>query len=200
MEQSSRLDNQQERLEDRLNWLGGIIDGEGWITATAGHTKTGRGYKYDHRRYIPQIGIVSTDKSIVDNVLTILEEAGIPCYVASRKGNKRNPHWKHKTEIKIMGMKRCLNAAPKLIPYLRSDKRRKLETLKTWIEYRMCQPGTPFAESNVYGGSKRPYDDEDYRLLNLIRESSIIPRDYTSSSDNKSDEDIVQPPAKAVGM
>lgn len=192
-----KLDNQQRRLEDDLNWLGGIIDGEGSVTATVGHTKTGKGHVYEHRRYIPLIHIVNTDKGLISEIKRVLEEMEIPCYINVRSGSKKNPHWKMKTEFMVVGMKRCLNACNKLLPYLRSEKKDRMEAMKEWIEYRLASPKIPFSTKG-YGGLKQAYTDVDWELLKRIRQSSLPLRGHTSSSTNKVDEDMVQYTAKAA--
>lgn len=160
------MDNQQRRIEEKLMWLGGIFDGEGSVTATAGHTKTGHGHLYKHRRYIPLISIVNTDQKIINQVLSIMDEAKIPYWVTTRKSEK-NPHWKMKWEIMINGMKRCKQTIGILRPYVFGEKAEKMDVLEKWINRRLSTE------------QKKEYDEEDYRLLNLVRCSSITLRDYT---------------------
>jgi hypothetical protein len=172
------MDNQPQRTEGDLNWLGAIIDGEGCVTATAGHTKTGHGHLYKHRRYIPNISIVNTDQKIVEEVFRVFDSVGIPYWVNFRLANKKHPTWKPKWEILINGMKRCLKASNILIPYTRSVKKDRLIAMREWINRRL--------DTN----QKKEYDEEDYRLLELIRSSSVMLRDYTSNPTTVG-EDIV---------
>ena len=178
MQQSESLDNQQRSIEERLCWLGGIIDGEGCITAGAGHTKTGHGKIYKHRRYIPLISIVNTDEKLINEAIKILDEVGIGRWVNYRTATKGHPTWKPKWEIMITGMKRCAKAANILLPYLIA-KRDRLQALQTWVTRRFTL--APRAE----------YTEEDYQLIGLIRASSLPPRGHTSNSTTKVDEDMV---------
>jgi hypothetical protein len=179
MKQSKSLDNQQRSIEERLCWLGGIIDGEGCITAMAGHTKTGHGHLYKYRRFVPLISIVNTDKTMVDEIVDILTTVEIGHWVSYRESFTKHPTWKAKWEIMISGMKRCQKAAEVLVPYLVSKKSRLL-LLKTWVDRRLCL------------ATKAEYTEDDYRLLNLIRASSLPLRGHTSVTVNNTVEDMVQ--------
>ncbi len=58
------MDNQQERFDLRLAWLAGIIEGEGWVTL--GLVKSLKRDKTIYPAYVPNIGLVNTDLSIVE--------------------------------------------------------------------------------------------------------------------------------------
>ena len=178
MKQSKSLDNQQRSVEERLCWLGGIIDGEGCVTALAGHTKTGHGHIYKYRRYVPLISIVNTDKVMIEEIIDILKTVDVGHWVNYRESQRNHPSWKPKWEIMINGMKRCAKAAEVLLPYLVS-KRERLQAMKNWVNRRLML--TPKAE----------YTEEDYMLLNLIRASSIPLRGHTSVATYNVDEDMV---------
>ena len=171
------MDNQQRSIEDRLHWLGGIIDGEGCITAGAGHTKTGHGYIYKHRRYVPAIDIVNTDPIIINEIMSILDEVKLP-YWANWRKSKAHPEWKLKCDIMITGMKRCNKAAKKLVKYIIAKRDRALAMIE-WTDKRLAM------------GQREAYTQEDYDLINLIRASPIPLRDYTPTSTDNVDDDIV---------
>lgn len=160
-------DNQQRRIEDRLNWLGGIIDGEGWISVR----KTN--YSSRHITYGPVIGVVNTDEKIVNEVCNIYKELEIPFYVEKSLYKGTHSFNSKKTQYRIMliGMKRCQKAIPHLLKGVFA-KRHKLLAMQEWIECRLSN------RSN-YGRQARSYDKEDLRLINLIRESPISLRDFT---------------------
>jgi hypothetical protein len=179
--QSTGLDNQQRRIEERLHWLGGIIDGEGMVTVI----KRSELKKKD-ASWSPRISVVNTDIRLINEVIAIYEEINIPHYVQSKK-DKKNPHWRIKYEILINGLKRCNQAIPTLIDYV-VVKKNKMIAMREWIDYRLGL------------SNRHPYTDKDFVYLNLIRETSIPPRDYTQGSPVKGDDDIVRPYAKALGV
>lgn len=179
LKQMVTIDNQPQKREDDLKWLGGIIDGEGSVTATIGHTKTSKGHIAKNRRYTPLISIVNTDPLLVQEIERIFKSFEIPYYVYSRV-SKKNPTWKRKWEFMINGMKRCRRAIDILEPYIRGEKKLRMQALREWIDYRLTV------------ASKDPYTDKDEELLSLVRQSSVMVRDRTPNSTIKVDEDTVQ--------
>lgn len=183
------MDNQQRRMEERLMWLGGILDGEGCVTAMAGHTKTGHGFAYKHRRYVPLIGLVNTDYKIIVMATAILKEANVPYWMNEKaRTSAVRPTWKPKWEVMITGMKRCRKAIEILRPYIFGEKAVKMDAMKLWIDRRLSTE------------QKKEYDGEDYRLLNLFRNSPITLRDYTPRPTLKVGEDRVQSSAKVEAL
>ena len=77
------LDNQQRRIEYRLYWLGGIIDGEGsiYIGNFSSNPKTGSLY------YQTNIEVTNTDKALID---WILNNFGGRSYAYSAKQTPKN--------------------------------------------------------------------------------------------------------------
>ena len=148
-------DNQQRRIDLKLAWLGGIIDGEGMITVIK---RTG-GYSF-----IPRISIANSDKRIIKEASNILRELNLLHYIQSKPytvGNKT----RIKFEILINGLKRCSQALPHIIPFLVS-KKEKAEKLLEWCGYRLSKT------------SQEKYTDKDEEILS-IRKTSIPLRDYT---------------------
>lgn len=153
------LANQQRRIEDRANWIGGIIDGEGMITAKR---RNNRGTSW-----IPTITIANTDPIIIDEVISVMQILKIPHYV-QKKEYKRPNGMAVKWEILVNGFKRCLVALPILIPYL-VGKRERAELLLEWCQKRMTKP-------------IRFYDDDDYAILTKIRRTPLF-RSQTARKD-----------------
>ena len=126
----SGAENQQRSLESRLCWLGGIIDGEGMITAIK---------RSESRRkqtgFIPRISIANTNLIMINEVVAILSELKLVHYVQTWK-DADHEHWKRKHEVLINGILRCSEALPILIPYL-VVKRDKAEKLLMLCESRM---------------------------------------------------------------
>lgn len=178
------MDNQQRSTENRLHWLGGIIDGEGSITVCMGrHLRKGL------INYSPRIMFVNTDINIINEGVAILKEVGIPHHVALAL--KTKPQHKTCYRVNIGGMKRCLVAARILLPYVFA-KRHKLVALIQWLEYRFTLP------------HKHPQTVIDSEYLTMIREKPIDPllsvpfRDRTLGSTINVDDDTVQTIVKAI--
>jgi hypothetical protein len=155
------MDNQQRRIEERLCWLGGIIDADGMVTATQRKTKSSIHYK-------PKINVVNTDLRMINETISILDELHIPHYVQSKK-DKKNPHYKIKYEILTVGIKRCKMLLPVIIPYL-IVKRRRAERLLEFCDLRLSKP---------YNSK---YADEEFRLLDLVRRNCARVH-YTNTID-----------------
>ena len=119
------MDNQQERLEVRLGWLGGAIDGEGCVHLSK---------RYVHKRltYRPRLVIVNTDQSFCEEVIDIFNICKFPHYVCKRYGKTKRTSW----SVEIQGLKRLYKALPVIIPYLIS-KRQRAEFLLKYIKYRL---------------------------------------------------------------
>lgn len=142
------MGNPQRSLEARLNWLGGIIDGEGMITAIKHSGKTRKA-----NNYLPRISIVNTDPALIREVLEILTEAHIPHYVQHKAGKGT---WKDKIEVIIQGKMRCAAVLPQLIPYLVS-KRSRAEALLNFCESRLRAP------------HKSPYTEHEWNLIDEVK-------------------------------
>lgn len=133
--------NEQRRLEIRLAWLGGIIDGEGMVTVI-------RRKKGSRKGFIPRVSIVNTDERIISEVVSILKELRLAHYTQTKAGTKAG--WKTKWEVQFNGHIRCAAALPHLIPYLVS-KREKAEALLELCERRLV--------------TREPYGERDMELI-----------------------------------
>lgn len=144
-------ENQQRSLESRLCWLGGIIDGEGMITAIK---------RSEHKRrqagFIPRISIANTDMVMIDEVVAILTQLELVHYLQSWT-DRGHEHWKRKYEVIINGILRCSEALPIMIPYL-VVKRSKAERLLRFCESRRSHP------------TRTPYSEEEIQLALSLRE------------------------------
>lgn len=128
------MDDQQLRMRKRLNWLGGILDGEGTVTIT----KRSSTIKKVQNNASPVISIINTDMKIIDEVVNILKEFSLPFYVHT-KTNSKHLEWKIKYVVLFAGMKRCLKVIPVLKDYT-IGKKYKLEAMMDWITYRLSLP------------------------------------------------------------
>jgi hypothetical protein len=130
-EKPTGADNQQRSLEHRLSWLGGVIDGEGMVTAIKRSSLTRNQYGF-----APRISVVNTDLRMIDEVKAIFDEVGIS-YHGQEKAGKGT--WKTKHEVLVEGFKRCSEALPILIPYLVA-KKEKARRLLDLCESRLKSP------------------------------------------------------------
>lgn len=145
---ASSADNQQRRLELKLSWLGGIIDGEGMVT-----TIKRVGGKYNQYGYSPRISIVNTDLLIINEVISICEEISLPYYLQIKKGKGL---WKTKYEVLFNGMRRCKIALEVLTPYLVSKKQRAISLLE-------------FCNNRLNLSRNSAYSESDIKLAQSIR-------------------------------
>ncbi len=114
--------NQQRRLELRLSWLGGIIDGEGMITTIRRFEKN-----RNQSGYIPRVSIVNTDLLIINEVVSICKELTLPHYVQTKKGKGL---WKTKYEVLFNGIRRCKSVLEIVTPYLISKQHKAISLLE----------------------------------------------------------------------
>ena len=121
-------DNQQRRLNSRLGWLGGIIDGEGMITVI----KRTNGYSF-----FPRISIANSDKKIINEAVDIFKELNLPYYIQS-KSYKVGKEVRKKYELLVNGLIRCSQVLPHIIPFLVSKKERAKKLL-SWCKYRISR-------------------------------------------------------------
>lgn len=180
-EDNTEMGNQQRSLENDLNWLGGIIDGEGMVTAIS---RSERNRK--NKAYIPRISVVNTNQTMINECLKIFENVNISIYIQTKKGKGT---WKTKIEIIISGYKRVHKALPILIPYIRT-KKRQAELL-----YELCI-------SRLQKKSRESYSEYEFKLGNQIRDlnrngSLILPETTRKASNHYVDDDIVRPFVKA---
>ena len=141
------MDNQQKSLEGDLFWIGGIIDGEGMITAM---TRNERGRK--EHAYIPRISIVNTNQTMIDECSRILKDNNIPIYIQTKEGKGT---WKTKIELIISGFKRVSFALPILMPYIRV-KRPQATLLLQLCTVRLLT-------------SRQPYTPQEHQMVTELR-------------------------------
>lgn len=94
-----------------LAYLGGLIDGEGYI----GLAKNGKASRIGER-YNPRFTITNTNPLMVEDVRRILLNEDIPFYVSEWDGNSEH---KHRYTIEAVGFRRVLKALFVLEPWIR---------------------------------------------------------------------------------
>jgi hypothetical protein len=164
------MDNQQERPGLDRAWLGGIVDGEGCISATKCSRKT-VGYNVT---IVPCTTITNTDEEILNECKRILDEKGMEYNFVNRK--KRAEHHKESFAINIFGLTRNMKFLPWILPELRSKKRVLAEKI---LEFSLLR------HENTVGKFKGvKYNDQEMALINEIlrlQQPGIL-NDYTSNA------------------
>jgi len=123
------MDNQQEslRLERKLGYLAGIIDGEGTITLRFHSRK-------DKTPIIqPAVTIVNTDIKIINACANTLKELGLPFWLTEYEGKG---NWKKRYLIEISGLKRVPKILSVITDYL-VGKKELAEIVNEYCERRL---------------------------------------------------------------
>jgi hypothetical protein len=134
MQKSNIADNQQARLCER-SWLGGIIDGEGYIgfqNVSGKHVKS--------KLVTPRININNTNLEIIERSKSILCMHNIAHFVENRKGKKGN---KCSQSIIVSGCKRTLKFLDFITPYL-VNKRPKAILMQEFCATRLVNKRKPY--------------------------------------------------------
>lgn len=152
------MDNQQKRpIAIDLSWLAGMWEADGSFSLNKNKNQT----KYI--QYEPHLQFVNTDLMIIEEVIRILKELQIGYYFMSRIqpiefGKKL------KYEIRVQGMKRCGRLLKYLLEYIRGQKKKRAEFIKTFIDLRLSKP-----KNQRYGDEEhslyKQYEDYNNRLL-----------------------------------
>lgn len=116
-------------FRDRLNWFGGILDGEGSITFCLARHVTVRGAKF---QFLPMVNVSNTDETIIKEVSDILSQLEVRYYVQLKQARpKHAPCW----QVSLMGMKQVGKLLERVTPFL-VGKRLRAEVLLRAIKHR----------------------------------------------------------------
>lgn len=162
------MDNQQERLERDLCWLGGIIDGEGCLTITSYWKRYNGSSNFVAS---PVIQITNTNYELITEIARIYKESGIRFHIAEFQPKMKNT--KIRYDISIKGLERCSEAIEILSGYIRM-KRRQLFILSSFVLHRL----------SLHKNSPITYEDIEYvkQIRELNSKGSSILNDYTPDS------------------
>lgn len=172
------MDNQQERFELELAWLAGIIEGEGWISLML--VKSAKKNGISLPAYVPNIGLVNTDLSIVEKAEELFNKLGLKYRKQLRKAyvGSDGASRKEKKEISIATHENFKILAKAIYPFMVGIKKQRIEKVLKFIELRASKP-----RSGIY--SKYTQEEHDiYLSLYSYRgkSRSKIPNDYTPGS------------------
>jgi hypothetical protein len=123
------MDNQQGRIINDLNWLGGVWESEGCFSLI--RYCTNKRTQYNIRSII-----TNTDERFMGEVEKILIEHKIPYY----KLNREVLDHKTRVDITISGFKRNQRFLNFIEPFIRGSKKENIQVLKKYIEYRLSLP------------------------------------------------------------
>ena len=148
------MDNQQERLI----WLAGLIDGEGYL----GINKTRRDNRFSGYQMTPRLIIVNTNQDVLQVVTQTLDEYGLAYYVGWRKpGVYKARYWKWALEVS--GVKRLSRFLPVVLPNL-VCKKPQAELLLAYCQDRLSRTTERF---NNKGLAK--YSEQDLQVWEAIK-------------------------------
>ena len=180
------MGNQQERLENRIAWLTGIIEGEGWVSLTFVKTNQKNG-KFTNT-LCPVIGIANTDKFIMNEVKNIFEKLGIVSRFNTRKATigKDGISRKKRYEISCSSRKGLKVLISAIYPYMIGGKKMRAKKLLDFFSIRERKPCS--GPNSKYG----PEEFEIYKELYSYKgkSRSRILNDYTPNTLSRGD-DIV---------
>jgi len=182
MEKHEGLDNQQERMMNDLNWLIGIIEGEGCFTLGIKRRK----YPKKNKAYFPQIQITNTNIKMITEIRKIISAIGLPYYFYCQLPKNGAPYYR----IEIPGLKRVKKFLDLTIDLFRC-RGDQAKLLLDYVNLRLRKPvNTPLGEE----------EDAIARQLYILngkhKNSSLSSETNTQDTFNKSD-DRVRPFAKA---
>ncbi len=169
------MDNQQERLEKKIGWLTGIIEGEGWVSLTFIRTNQKNG-KFTNTLQ-PQIGIANTDLLIIDEIKTIFDYLKINYRFSTRKATVGSDFISRKQRYEIScASKRDLKVLiPTIYPYMIGEKKERAQKLLKFFSIRDQRPTS--GPNSKYGSEEFTIYKELYSYKGTSR--SRILNDYT---------------------
>lgn len=142
------MDNQQERLLCDMNWLAGIMEGEGWFSMC----KTTAKYKDTKiQRYYATCGMCNTDRKIIEEFERILTFIKIKFKTYHRKPRIQGS--KESWQLHIVSMDHCADFIKVISPYLRGEKKQKANALLDFCVMR---------KNKIKGFCGVSYDEEDH--------------------------------------
>ena len=173
------MDNQQERFDLRLAWLAGIIEGEGWVTL--GLVKSLKRDKTIYPAYVPNIGLVNTDLSIVEESEEIFRLLNVKYRSQLRKAyiGSDGISRKEKKEISVASHENFMILAKAIRPYMIGDKKYRVDKILEFISLRRSKPKR--GKDSRYGQEEHDIYLSLYSYKGKVDKSKIL-NDYTPGS------------------
>lgn len=174
-----KMDNPQERQFFDIGWLVGIIDGEGSFMIFRMKQPNGS------ICFQPMINISNTNSKIIEKAQNVIKQLGLACHVQYKvkKSVKNKSYW----SLNITGLKRTHAFLTKMLSHLEC-RYPQASTLKRYTDLRLSKP------------CKSPYGDEEFFLINQLRELNGSSKTESSETirQTSKDEDIVRTATKVV--
>lgn len=121
------IESVAEMTTPSLHWLGGFLDGDGWITLDVNSNHTSLG---------PNIGFANTNPKNILAIMSVLKCNGFPFHV--RSNDKKLEKHKLQYKISILGYKRCAKLVSVLRNYVRL-KKRHADLLHLFVQSRLSK-------------------------------------------------------------
>jgi hypothetical protein len=181
-------------MKNELNWLAGIIDGEGCL----GLYKKERGD--GTWKITPLVNISNCDPNIINQVDRISRNIGTPMFMRERIGGQSSnatashkPHWSTNYILTLESLESCHKFLEQVAPYLRSTKKSVAQLILRYCVARNM------------GKGRQKYSNAEMQIYLKVKalverkkdNKKLLPSETTSNSLIKSD-DIVRPTAKSV--
>lgn len=171
------MDNQQEKFDLKMAWLAALIEGEGWISLGKANSQQRNGTKTMF--YFPQIGVVNTDKLIIDEVRMLFEILGIKYRFQEKKshcgsdGITRKARW----EVSLSAIESIIKLSDAILPYMIGEKKNRLHKVLKFLVIRKIKGKGP---KGKYGNEEEELYKELYSYKGKSR--SKILNDYTPNT------------------
>jgi len=172
------MDNQQERLEKKIAWLTGIIEGEGWISLS--RIMTNQKNKKQTITLLPNIGVANTDIMIIEEVRNIMNLLGIKHRRSTRidKVGSDGIYRKQRYEVSCASKRDIKVLGQAIFPYMIGEKKNRLIKLFSFFDIRDKKPRA--GKFSKYGPEEFDLYKELYSYKGKSR--SRILNDYTPNA------------------
>lgn len=124
---------------EKLSWLAGIIDGEGYLTTNkrqgiiAKKLNNGQG----SLSFVTRVGVGSTDCTIIKKISEILYEMNVKFYFTLHNPSKKFINAKKYISINVEGYRSVKKLLKSIIDYMHSNKKEEAKAMLIYIDYRL---------------------------------------------------------------
>lgn len=181
MEKREELDNQQERTMNDLNWLVGIIEGEGCFTLSVKQR-----YGKINRAYFPMIQITNTNVEMMVKLKEIFTNLNLVYYFYAQLPKTGIPYYR----LEVGGIKRIKRFLDLTLPLFRC-RYQQAGALLEYVNMRLNKANNAPIGQEEHDIAKRLYE------LNGKHKNSSLSSETIRKAQLKNCDDIVQLYAKA---
>lgn len=137
-----------------VEWLAGLITGEGCFTLSVNQLKQSRG---EWLRIIPVFALTMTDLEVMQDVAESFRAYDLPVYMQDRTAQNTRRERRPTLALQVNGIKRVHRVAGFFVPHLGGNKKLAAETVRDYCEHRLTR-------------HSRGIDDRDISFIERIRE------------------------------